>query len=110
MESYVARVVDRLAAEYDPALLRRRQHVITKTYGVSSMEESDDLDGACRAAGLALVRLVTPTTPRARRPLRPCSSTPSPPRPAKLERAATAAIRSKGSVWSWSMPKGGCAR
>lgn len=27
------------------------------------VEESDDLDGACRAAGLALVRLVTPTTP-----------------------------------------------
>jgi tryptophan synthase alpha chain len=26
-------------------------------------EESDDLDAACRAAGLALVRLVTPTTP-----------------------------------------------
>ena len=30
------------------------------------VEESDDLDGACRAAGLALVRLVTPTTPPAR--------------------------------------------
>jgi len=30
------------------------------------VEESDDLDGACRAAGLALVRLVTPTTPRER--------------------------------------------
>ncbi|MFM7242775.1 MAG: tryptophan synthase subunit alpha [Planctomycetaceae bacterium] len=27
------------------------------------LEESDDLDTACRAAGLALVRLVTPTTP-----------------------------------------------
>jgi len=27
------------------------------------LEESDDLDAACRAAGLALVRLVTPTTP-----------------------------------------------
>jgi len=27
------------------------------------VEESDDLDGACRSAGLALVRLVTPTTP-----------------------------------------------
>jgi tryptophan synthase alpha chain len=27
------------------------------------IEESDQLDGACRAAGLALVRLVTPTTP-----------------------------------------------
>jgi tryptophan synthase alpha chain len=27
------------------------------------IEESDDLDGACRDAGLALVRLVTPTTP-----------------------------------------------
>jgi len=27
------------------------------------VEESDDLDGACRNAGLALVRLVTPTTP-----------------------------------------------
>lgn len=27
------------------------------------VEESDDLDAACRAAGLALVRLVTPTTP-----------------------------------------------
>ena len=27
------------------------------------LEESDDLDRACRAAGLALVRLVTPTTP-----------------------------------------------
>jgi tryptophan synthase alpha chain len=27
------------------------------------LEESDDLDVACRAAGLALVRLVTPTTP-----------------------------------------------
>jgi len=27
------------------------------------LEESDDLDQACRAAGLALVRLVTPTTP-----------------------------------------------
>ncbi len=27
------------------------------------VEESDDLDDACRAAGLALVRLVTPTTP-----------------------------------------------
>jgi tryptophan synthase alpha chain len=27
------------------------------------VEESDDLDGACRTAGLALVRLVTPTTP-----------------------------------------------
>ncbi|MFM8735553.1 MAG: tryptophan synthase subunit alpha [Pirellulales bacterium] len=27
------------------------------------LEESDDLDGACRTAGLALVRLVTPTTP-----------------------------------------------
>lgn len=27
------------------------------------LEESDDLDGACREAGLALVRLVTPTTP-----------------------------------------------
>ena len=27
------------------------------------VEESDDLDQACRAAGLALVRLVTPTTP-----------------------------------------------
>jgi len=27
------------------------------------VEESDDLDGACRGAGLALVRLVTPTTP-----------------------------------------------
>jgi tryptophan synthase alpha chain len=27
------------------------------------VEESDDLDHACRAAGLALVRLVTPTTP-----------------------------------------------
>ena len=30
------------------------------------VEESDDLDHACRAAGLALVRLVTPTTPPAR--------------------------------------------
>ncbi|MFM7109208.1 MAG: tryptophan synthase subunit alpha, partial [Planctomycetaceae bacterium] len=30
------------------------------------LEESDDLDAACRAAGLALVRLVTPTTPRDR--------------------------------------------
>ncbi len=30
------------------------------------VEESDDLDGACRAAGLALVRLVTPTTPPVR--------------------------------------------
>lgn len=30
------------------------------------VEESNDLDGACRAAGLALVRLVTPTTPPAR--------------------------------------------
>jgi len=30
------------------------------------LEESDDLDAACRAAGLALVRLVTPTTPPAR--------------------------------------------
>jgi len=27
------------------------------------LEESDDLDAACRKAGLALVRLVTPTTP-----------------------------------------------
>lgn len=27
------------------------------------LEESDELDAACRAAGLALVRLVTPTTP-----------------------------------------------
>jgi tryptophan synthase alpha chain len=27
------------------------------------LEESDDLDAACRTAGLALVRLVTPTTP-----------------------------------------------
>jgi len=27
------------------------------------VEESDDLDEACRGAGLALVRLVTPTTP-----------------------------------------------
>jgi tryptophan synthase alpha chain len=27
------------------------------------IEESDQLDGACRGAGLALVRLVTPTTP-----------------------------------------------
>jgi len=27
------------------------------------LEESDDLDAACRGAGLALVRLVTPTTP-----------------------------------------------
>jgi tryptophan synthase alpha chain len=27
------------------------------------LEESDELDQACRAAGLALVRLVTPTTP-----------------------------------------------
>ena len=27
------------------------------------IEESDDLDAACRTAGLALVRLVTPTTP-----------------------------------------------
>jgi tryptophan synthase alpha chain len=27
------------------------------------LEESDDLDAACRVAGLALVRLVTPTTP-----------------------------------------------
>lgn len=27
------------------------------------VEESDDLDAACRTAGLALVRLVTPTTP-----------------------------------------------
>jgi len=27
------------------------------------LEESDDLDHACRSAGLALVRLVTPTTP-----------------------------------------------
>jgi len=27
------------------------------------IEESDELDAACRAAGLALVRLVTPTTP-----------------------------------------------
>jgi tryptophan synthase alpha chain len=27
------------------------------------LEESDDLDAPCRAAGLALVRLVTPTTP-----------------------------------------------
>jgi tryptophan synthase alpha chain len=27
------------------------------------LEESDDLDAACRQAGLALVRLVTPTTP-----------------------------------------------
>ena len=27
------------------------------------LEESDELDSACRAAGLALVRLVTPTTP-----------------------------------------------
>jgi tryptophan synthase alpha chain len=27
------------------------------------LEESDDFDAACRAAGLALVRLVTPTTP-----------------------------------------------
>jgi tryptophan synthase alpha chain len=27
------------------------------------LEESDDLDQACRTAGLALVRLVTPTTP-----------------------------------------------
>ena len=27
------------------------------------LEESDDLDAACRASGLALVRLVTPTTP-----------------------------------------------
>ena len=30
------------------------------------LEESDDLDAACRTAGLALVRLVTPTTPRER--------------------------------------------
>ena len=30
------------------------------------LEESADLDAACRAAGLALVRLVTPTTPRER--------------------------------------------
>lgn len=30
------------------------------------LEESSDLDAACRAAGLALVRLVTPTTPRER--------------------------------------------
>jgi tryptophan synthase alpha chain len=30
------------------------------------LEESDDLDAACRAAGLALVRLVTPTTPAER--------------------------------------------
>lgn len=30
------------------------------------LEESDDLDAACRRAGLALVRLVTPTTPPAR--------------------------------------------
>ncbi len=30
------------------------------------LEESSDLDAACRAAGLALVRLVTPTTPRDR--------------------------------------------
>ena len=30
------------------------------------LEESDELDTACRAAGLALVRLVTPTTPPGR--------------------------------------------
>jgi tryptophan synthase alpha chain len=30
------------------------------------LEESDELDAACRTAGLALVRLVTPTTPPAR--------------------------------------------
>lgn len=30
------------------------------------LEEADELDGACRHAGLALVRLVTPTTPPAR--------------------------------------------
>ena len=47
------------------------------------VEESDDLDSACRAAGLALVRLVTPTTPP--------------------ERAAAIAARSTGFLYCVSV-------
>jgi tryptophan synthase alpha chain len=47
------------------------------------VEESDDLDAACRDAGLALVRLVTPTTPP--------------------ERAATIAAKSTGFLYCVSV-------
>jgi tryptophan synthase alpha chain len=47
------------------------------------LEESDELDQACRAAGLALVRLVTPTTPP--------------------ERAAQIAVRSTGFLYCVSV-------
>jgi tryptophan synthase alpha chain len=47
------------------------------------VEESDDLDCACRGAGLALVRLVTPTTPP--------------------ERAATIAAKSTGFLYCVSV-------
>lgn len=47
------------------------------------IEESDDLDAACRVAGLALVRLVTPTTPP--------------------ERAATIAAKSTGFLYCVSI-------